>query len=183
MRAAMTKDLTKYSKLLSLVLRHDPGSIGLTLDAEGWVDVSALITAFPLPLDRDLLGQLVTSSDKQRFALSKDGTRIRANQGHSVTVDLNLTVCFPPDQLFHGTATRFLDSIRRDGLIRRSRHHVHLSADIETARRVGQRHGTPVVLRVDARAMAEVGRLFWQSENGVWLTDAVAPQFLFELPS
>ncbi|MGL6211470.1 MAG: RNA 2'-phosphotransferase [Paracoccaceae bacterium] len=174
----MSKDLQKQSKFLSLVLRHDPGSIGIELDPQGWVDVEALIAKSPVPLTRADLIEIVTTSDKQRFALSADGSKIRANQGHSVEIDLQLAPKAPPDRLFHGTATRSLDAILAEGLSRQSRHHVHLSADVETATTVGKRHGKPVVLVVEAGRMAAEGHRFWQSENGVWLADAVPPQFL-----
>ena len=146
---------TRLSKFLSLVLRHDPACIGLTLDAQGWADVDDLLqkaNAAGVPLTRALLDEIVRTSDKQRFALSTDGTRIRANQGHSIPVDLALEPVAPPNVLYHGTVARFLPSIRRKGLRRGQRHHVHLSADRETASRVGSRRGEPVVLTVAAGA-------------------------------
>lgn len=163
----------KTSKFLSKVLRHDPASIGLALDAEGWADVDDLIARSRRPLTRDLVAEVVRENDKQRFALSADGSRIRANQGHSVAVDLALAPVEPPETLYHGTATRFLDSILKQGLIPGRRQHVHLSADPETARKVGRRHGRLVVLALPAREMHDDGRTFFRSENGVWLTDAV----------
>ena len=147
----MDGKLARTSKFLSLVLRHRPETIGVTLDAQGWVDVDELIASAAAkgqPLTRELIGRVVAENDKQRFALSDDGTRIRANQGHSVEVDLALEPQEPPETLYHGTAARNLRSIERDGLRRGQRHHVHLSADPVTARIVGQRHGEPVVLRV-----------------------------------
>lgn len=158
------------SKRLSLVLRHDPAHLGLTLDAGGWVSVDDLLrqlAAHGTPVTREALDALVASNDKQRFALV-DG-RIRANQGHSVPVDLGLVPRVPPDVLFHGTATRSLDAILREGLRPMSRQHVHLSADRETAVRVGQRHGRPVVLGVDAAALHAAGTVFWRREG---LSDA-----------
>ena len=177
----MKPDLVKISKFLSYVLRHQPEAIGLVLDAHGWADVDELIAraaASGTALDRDGIAAAVTTNDKQRFALSSDGTRIRANQGHSVTADLALAPLAPPDVLYHGTATRFLDSIRAQGLVAGQRQHVHLSADRDTAITVGTRHGVPVVLVVDTRAMHADGLAFWRADNGVWLTDAVAPRYL-----
>ncbi len=177
----MPDELTRTSKFLSFVLRHKPEAIGLTLDANGWADVEELIrraNETGEPLTRELLERVVADNDKQRFILSEDGTRIRANQGHSVAIDLALTPVEPPDVLFHGTATRFLDSIRTHGLRPGGRQHVHLSADESTATKVGQRHGKPVVLRVRAGAMWAVGHAFFLSANGVWLTDCVPTEFL-----
>lgn len=172
---------TRVSKFLSRVLRHDPGRIGIVLDAAGWTEVAALLEAaraHGVELSRAELEELVATSDKQRFALSDDGLRIRANQGHSVEVELELPPAAPPECLFHGTVAAFLPSIRAAGLIRGKRHHVHLSADRETATRVGARRGRPVVLVVHAAAMAAAGHTFYCSANGVWLVDAVPPEFL-----
>ena len=177
----MTPPLVRISKFLSLVLRHDPGKIGLALDAAGWADVDELIAAAAragVEIDRETLARVVAENDKQRFALSPDGRRIRANQGHSVRVDLGLEPQTPPEVLYHGTASRFVDSIRGSGLHAASRTHVHLSPDEETARRVGQRHGKPVVLPVAAGRMHRDGRAFFRSENGVWLTDAVPAEYI-----
>jgi putative RNA 2'-phosphotransferase len=140
----MNNALAPTSKLISLVLRHKPESVGLTLDEGGWASVDQLISclnAAGKTIDRDLLEKIVSTSDKKRFIFSDDGTRIRSNQGHSVNVDLGLTPTNPPARLFHGTATRFLPAIEASGLHTRGRHHVHLSADMETARSVGNRHG------------------------------------------
>jgi putative RNA 2'-phosphotransferase len=164
------------SKRLSYVLRHDPGSIGLTLGPGGWVDVEDLLAALGRhgrPVTAAELGRVVADNDKQRFALQ--GGRIRAQQGHSVPVDLALAPAQPPAVLFHGTPRRNLASILAHGLHRGGRHHVHLSADAQTARRVGGRRGDPVVLEVDTAA---VEGAFYRSGNGVWLTDAVPPQAL-----
>jgi putative RNA 2'-phosphotransferase len=169
------------SKFLSFVLRHEPEAIGITLDAQGWVDVDVLLEALAghgKPLDRAELEAIVSSSDKQRFALSTDRSRIRANQGHSVQVDLALPPALPPDELYHGTATRFLPSIRERGLLKGERHHVHLSATRELAVVVGQRRGKPHVLVVDARGMVAAGFVFFRSDNGVWLTEHVPARFL-----
>ncbi len=172
--------LEKTSKFLSFVLRHRPEAIGLALDANGWATVAELIekAGTENPLSRDLILQVVETSEKKRFALSEDGAKIRANQGHSVTVDLELERKEPPPVLFHGTATRFLASILKEGLEPRQRHHVHLSSDRETAIAVGQRHGEVAVLCVAAAEMAAAGHMFFRSENGVWLTDSVPPAFL-----
>lgn len=173
--------MKETSKFLSFILRHDPGSIGLVLDTQGWADVDDLIaraTASGRHLDRATLEGIVAANDKKRFTLSADGRRIRAAQGHSVEVDLGLEGAVPPSPLYHGTATRFLDSIMSDGLKPGSRQKVHLSAELATARAVGQRHGKPVVLLVDAARMHAEGHAFWRAENGVWLTDAVPPRFL-----
>jgi putative RNA 2'-phosphotransferase len=169
------------STWLSWALRHDPQAAGIVLDEAGWTAVPALLAAAAAAghaLDRDRLAALVAASDKQRFALSPDGLRIRANQGHSVPVALGLAAQAPPAVLFHGTAERFLGAIRRAGLERRARHHVHLSTEPATADAVGGRHGRPVVLRVDAARMHADGHVFRCSANGVWLVDAVPPQYL-----
>ncbi|HZM77785.1 MAG TPA: RNA 2'-phosphotransferase [Candidatus Limnocylindrales bacterium] len=167
-------DLKKVSKRLSYVLRHRPDSVGLTLDEAGWVPVEKLLKA--LRISRSQLDEVVAGNDKQRFII--EGDRIRANQGHSVDVDLRLEPIAPPDRLYHGTVARYLDSIREQGLLRGSRHHVHLSADPETAAKVGARRGRPVILKVDSKAMAAAGHVFYRSANGVWLTDSVPPSFL-----
>ena len=169
------------SKLLSYVLRHRPDSIGLALDPQGWAgvdDLLARLAAAGHEVDRVLLEQVVADNDKQRFAFSEDRSRIRARQGHSVAVDLALAPAEPPEVLYHGTASRFLKSILASGLRAAGRHHVHLSADIHTAKRVGARHGFPAVLRVDARRMRAESIVFYCSDNGVWLTDAVPPRYL-----
>jgi putative RNA 2'-phosphotransferase len=174
-------ELTSISKFLSLVLRHEPHRIGLSLDAAGWTSVDELLrkaNAAGRLISRELLQQVVDTSDKKRFALSDDGTRIRANQGHSIDVELGLAPSVPPDVLYHGTATRFLESILQNGLDKRSRHHVHLSVDLTVARSVGQRYGTLVMLQVDARRMQCDGHVFFRSDNDVWLTDAVPPPYL-----
>ncbi len=175
---------TSTSKFLSLILRHKPEEIGLTLDVNGWASIEDLIAragAHGTALTRPLIESIVANSDKQRFAISPDGARIRANQGHSVEIVLGLVPQTPPEQLFHGTATRFLDSIRESGLHAASRQHVHLSSDRETAEKVGSRHGKPVVLVVASGRMSRDGHLFYKSENGVWLTDAVPTEYLLDL--
>lgn len=177
----MPRDLVRLSKFLSLVLRHRPERIGLTLDAGGWANVDELLRrarASDEPMTRARLERVVRENDKQRFAFSADGTRIRARQGHSIDVDLGLTPVVPPDVLYHGTARRNLASIRTEGLLRRRRHRVHLSPNAATARRVGQRHGPPVVLVVAATTMHADGHVFYRTDNGVWLTEAVPPAYL-----
>lgn len=172
--------LVKLSKRMSKVLRHDPGRVGLTLDEAGWTPVPALLAA--LRMARDELDAVVAGNDKQRFAVERgpDGVeRIRASQGHSVPVRLGLTPTSPPERLYHGTSAVALPSIRATGLNPGRRHHVHLSPDRETARRVGARRpGTVVILTVDAAAMARDGHEFYRSDNGVWLTDEVPPRYL-----
>jgi putative RNA 2'-phosphotransferase len=175
------RDDVRTSKLLSLVLRHQPEKVGLTLDPAGWVDVETLLAALRAhgrPVTRADLERIVATSDKQRFALDRAADRIRANQGHSVGVDLGLPVAEPPAVLYHGTPDRNLASIQRDGLRRGSRHDVHLSADVATARRVGARRGRAVVLAVDTAGMVAAGHEFRVSANGVWLVDAVPPAYL-----
>ncbi|WP_036168760.1 RNA 2'-phosphotransferase [Massilia sp. 9096] len=169
------------SKLLSFVLRHRPDSIGLQLDPQGWADVDELLArlrADGKAIERTLLERVVRENDKQRFAFDADGTKIRASQGHSVEVDLALQPQTPPPVLYHGTASRFLKSILAEGLRAGARHQVHLSSEVQTAMNVGMRYGFPVVLRVDAARMQLAGAVFYQSDNGVWLTDAVAPRYL-----
>jgi putative RNA 2'-phosphotransferase len=173
--------LVKLSKYLSRHLRHDPGRLGLTLRPGGWVEVDALLaacSAHGVALSRAELDEVVAGNDKQRFGIDPTGRMIRARQGHSIAVDLQLPARPPPAELFHGTAERSLATIRSEGLRPMGRHHVHLSADVVTARRVGARHGRPVVLRVDAAAMAAAGHEFRRSDNGVWLVDQVPPRFL-----
>ena len=177
----MNRRNVKLSKFLSLVLRHRPEAVGLELDEGGWVRVDELLAAcrrHNRPITRDQLKEVVATNDKRRFSFSPDGLRIRANQGHSVSVDLGLEPIEPPELLYHGTVDRFLDSIRRAGLVRGNRQHVHLSGDQATARRVGQRRGKPVVLVIEAGRMHREGRPFYRSANGVWLTDSVPPEYL-----
>ncbi|MGW4285726.1 RNA 2'-phosphotransferase [Streptomyces sp. NPDC004673] len=169
----------KVSKYLSKHLRHQPERIGLTLDPAGWVEIDALLAAAAahgFPVTRAELDHVVAVNDKRRFAI--EGGRIRASQGHSVEVALGLPPATPPPYLYHGTVARSLDAIRAEGLRPMNRHDVHLSADRETAIRVGARRGRPVVLAVDAGAMHRDGHVFHVSANGVWLTDAVPPRYL-----
>jgi putative RNA 2'-phosphotransferase len=166
--------MIRLSKRMSKALRHKPERVGLALDPHGWVAVTDLLNA--LGVAEEELREVVARNDKQRFTI--EGDRIRANQGHSVEVDLGLPVATPPNTLFHGTVAQFLDDILRDGLRPMSRHDVHLSPDVETARRVGARRGRPVILTVDAKAMSDAGHEFRLSANGVWLTQHVPAPYL-----
>jgi len=176
------KSLTSTSKFLSLVLRHQPEVIGMKLDVEGWLPIDELIenaNRQGKQLSLELLHKVVASCEKKRFALSEDGLKIRANQGHSIhDVELNLEAVARPSVLYHGTVAAFLDSIRAHGLLKRSRNHVHLSVDVETAKKVGARRGKPVILTIRSEAMHESGHTFYLSANGVWLTDAVPVSFI-----
>jgi len=175
------KERTRTSKFLSLVLRHEPEKIGLKLDSAGWVDVDELLIACRFsgyPLQVEELQEVVSTNEKKRFAFSEDGRKIRASQGHSVEVALGYEPKNPPARLFHGTASRFLPSIREGGLHKGERHHVHLSTDHQTALKVGQRRGESVILTIDAAAMAAGGFTFFLSDNGVWLTDYVPREFI-----
>jgi len=177
----MSNRAVTISKFLSLVLRHKPERIGLRLDEAGWTGVDELLRdchAHGFPLTRGELQEVVRGSDKQRFSFSEDGTRIRANQGHSVRVELGYAPAAPPDVLYHGTAERFLASIKEKGLIKGARHHVHLSLDTETARAVGKRYGKPLVLKVLSERMHADGYVFYQSTNNVWLTEHVPAKYL-----
>ena len=174
-------NLTKLSRFLSFILRHRPEDIGLSLDKNGWADVDELLKA--INRDRrtmtlETLQEIVVTDDKQRYTFSNDGTKIRASQGHSINVDLELTAVEPPDVLYHGTASCLLPSIMKKGLEPQNRQYVHLSSDIETAIKVGSRHGKPVVLTIDAKQMQADGHKFYLSENKVWLTNHVALQYL-----
>ncbi len=178
-------DVVSLSKFLSLILRHAPDKIGLTLDPNGWADVEELLTLMALKgknVSHELLERVVAENDKKRFAFSEDGLRIRASQGHSVEIELDLPSAIPPDTLYHGTASRVIDSIREQGLKPGSRQHVHLSRDITTATKVGQRHGKPVVLIIRANEMISAGHSFYLSENEVWLTSHVPTEFI-EFPT
>lgn len=175
------RDLTQSSKFLSLILRHEPAKFGVVLDGAGWTEVEALLAAcrkHGRTIDRALLDQIVATNDKRRFSFDETGTRIRANQGHSVEVELGYEPANPPALLYHGTATRFVAAIRAEGLKKMARHHVHLSADEATAVSVGQRHGKPAVLVIDAAAMAGDGFAFFISTNKVWLVEHVPTKFI-----
>lgn len=171
------------SKRLSYVLRHAPESIGIELDSNGWVEVSLLLAALASTGEAVSLTELedaVSNNDKKRFSFDETGKRIRANQGHSIAVDLNYQEKEPPTKLFHGTASRFLASIKQQGLIKGSRHHVHLTESKDTAISVGSRYGKPVLLEIDALAMWRDGAKFFLSDNNVWLTDAVPWSYISE---
>ena len=168
-------------KFLSLVLRHEPSKIGIQLDDNGWADVEELISKcgkHRVSFTKKELDEIVETNNKKRYAYSEDGTKIRANQGHSITVDLEFISVEPPQFLYHGTADRFLNSIEVEGIKKMSRQHVHLSQDKETAINVGSRHGRVVVLTILAHKMYEEGVAFFQSANGVWLTDYIDPKYI-----
>lgn len=175
------KDQKRISKFLSLVLRHHPERIGIALDSSGWTDVGLLlekVNQAGLTLTPDMLRFVVENNTKKRFSFNETGERIRANQGHSVPVELGYTAQTPPTVLYHGTGRKWVDSIFRSGLEKRGRHHVHLSPDVETALKVGQRHGKPFLFKVLAQEMHRDGHAFYVSENGVWLTDHVPANYL-----
>ncbi|HRQ42590.1 MAG TPA: RNA 2'-phosphotransferase [Chloroflexota bacterium] len=177
----MQKRQVQISKFLSLVLRHRPEKIGLRLDEAGWTPVADLLQAcnrhgFALSLAE--LQAVVANNDKARFSFNEDGSLIRANQGHSIAVNLGYEPVAPPEYLFHGTAVRFLAAIQIQGLLKAQRHHVHLSPDVTTARQVGQRHGREIILKVHSGAMHRDGHTFYRSANGVWLVEAVPPCYL-----
>jgi putative RNA 2'-phosphotransferase len=177
----LKNELTRHSKFLSLVLRHKPKVLQLTLDGEGWVEIDELIKQSQNsqhPFTFDIIKKVVQSCDKQRFKLSEDEKRIRANQGHSIDIDLSLQPTTPPDVLYHGTAARFLSQILDQGLKKQTRQHVHLSTNKETATKVGSRYGKPVILAIDAKSMHQNNCTFLRSDNGVWLTDNVPAMYL-----
>lgn len=177
----MNKNLTQTGKFISLVLRHKPGEIGLQLDENGWADVNELIEKLNKKgagIDLEILNEIVATNNKKRFSFNDDKTKIRANQGHSIEVDVELQPATPPDVLYHGTAEKHISSIMASGLNKRQRLHVHLSAHYDTAINVGSRHGKPVVLHVDAAAMSRDGIVFYLSQNNVWLVDSVPVQYL-----
>jgi len=172
------KDLSKF---LSLLLRHQPDKLNLTMDENGWASVNELLTNLNQSGRKVNFAQLqavVDTNNKQRFKLDVEHNRIRANQGHSLLVDVQLLEALPPNKLYHGTAAIFLDDIRKKGLLTMNRQHVHLSSDIETARQVGSRHGQPIILEIDCVAMVNSKYKFYCSENGVWLTGNVPVDFI-----
>ncbi|ODQ04619.1 RNA 2'-phosphotransferase [Shigella sp. FC1655] len=175
------KDKVQISRFLSYILRHAPESIGLTLDEQGWGEISKLILLAQkngTPLTLKLIKDVVKTNDKKRFAISEDGLFIRAVQGHSLKTTIDYPAITPPKILFHGTATRFIDSIFKQGLIPNSRQYVHLSQDYKTAVNVGNRHGKSIVLSVDSGKMFSEGFEFYQADNGVWLTRSVPVKYL-----
>ncbi len=172
--------LKETSKFISLILRHKPEEIGITLDEHGWANVDELIAgiAKTQPFDMSMLEEIVRTDEKQRYSFNEDKTLIRANQGHSVPVDVELEQTTPPEILYHGTGEKYSASIEKQGLIPKSRLYVHLSSDYDTAVKVGTRHGKPVVYIVDAGEMQRNGYAFYLSVNGVWLTKNVPLQYL-----
>jgi putative RNA 2'-phosphotransferase len=181
----MGKRLQHISKLLSLVLRHQPENLGLTLNENGWANVNELIEKINTKgnnIDFAMLQIVVDTNDKKRFIFNEDKTMIRANQGHSIEVELDLKEVVPPDFLYHGTVLKFLEAIKKDGLKKMSRQHVHLSKEVQTATIVASRRGVPVILTVNAMVMHTEGFKFYLSENGVWLTDEVPSKYI-ELPA
>lgn len=178
----MSKQLDKTSKFLSYILRHQPEAIGIILDSDGWVNIDSLIKQANQHgelLTQELIAQVVKTSDKKRFTISDDGLKIRAAQGHSTQqVKINHVEHMPPEFLYHGTATRFIDSIKKQGLVAGIRHYVHLSSDERTAKKVGERHGKPIVLKVESLQMYQQGFKFYLADNGVWLTNAVPHTFI-----
>jgi putative RNA 2'-phosphotransferase len=177
------KERTKISRYMSLVLRHAPEKAGITLDKNGWADVKKLISGINKMRHTNVtledIKEVVETNDKQRYKFNDDYTKIRANQGHSVSVDIEMAEKEPPEVLYHGTAYRFINSIKAEGLKPKSRLYVHLSADTETAVNVGKRHGSPVVLTIDTAKMHEDGYKFYLSENGVWQTLAVPAEYIY----
>lgn len=173
-------NLTKTSKYLSLILRHKPETIGITLDEHGWANVDELIAGIAKThdCDMDILEEIVRTDEKQRYSFNEDKTLIRANQGHSIPVDVELEEAVPPEELWHGTGEKYVESIDRQGLIPKSRLYVHLSKDRDTAVKVGGRHGKPVLYIVKAGDMSRDGYPFYLSKNGVWLTKKVPVEYL-----
>ncbi len=177
--------LKETSKFISLILRHKPETVGISLDEHGWADVQALIEGVNASgnhhLDADLLEEIVRTDEKQRYSFNNDHTLIRANQGHSIPVDVELEEKTPPAVLYHGTGEKYVSSIDQEGLISKSRLYVHLSSDVETAKKVGSRHGRPVIYTVDCAGMATDGYKFYLSANNVWLTKEVPAKYLQKL--
>lgn len=176
----------KTSQFIALILRHKPETIGITLDEHGWANVQELIDGINATgkhhLDMELLEEIVRLDEKQRYSFNEDRSLIRANQGHSIPVDVDLRETLPPKVLYHGTGEKYVPSIDEQGLIPKSRLYVHMSADKETAKTVGSRHGRPVIYEIDCKSMSEDGYRFYLSENHVWLTKAVPAKYLKKLP-
>lgn len=170
------KEDVELGRFLSLVLRHNPSAANISLDAHGWADVEALIsgvTGAGKRISKETLERIVKENNKKRYCFNNEHTKIRASQGHSVYVDLELKPCMPPDLLYHGTAKTCLKNIYINGIQKQSRQHVHLSVDIPTALTVGGRHGVPVILEIDTKAMVKDGYEFYQADNGVWLCEQI----------
>ena len=163
-----------------MVLRHKPDAVGIQLDAHGWAEVSAIVSAFSKmgTFTVAMLNEIVRDDEKKRYSFNADGTKIRANQGHSVKVDVELKEAVPPEVLYHGTGRKYVESIDKEGLLPRQRLYVHLSGDVETALKVGKRHGEPFIYKILAGKMVYAGYKFYLSENGVWLTKSVPVKFL-----
>lgn len=182
MRSPMSNHKKNLSKFISLILRHKPDSIGISLDEHGWADVSALLVGINRTpgnqIDMETLEEIVRTDEKQRYSFNADHSLIRANQGHSIPVDVELEEKTPPDHLWHGTGEKYVPSIDSQGLLPKSRLYVHLSKDRATATNVGSRHGRPVIYRIDCRKMSEDGYKFFLSANGVWLTKRVPLAYL-----
>ncbi|MEL6253085.1 MAG: RNA 2'-phosphotransferase [Bacteroidota bacterium] len=175
------KEEIKHGRFLSMVLRHKPEVIDIQLDTQGWVEIKDLLAKlkdYGRPISKSDLVQIVENNNKKRYVISDDGKRIRASQGHSIDIELEYSPMEPPEMLYHGTADRFLHSIFKTGLDKRKRHHVHLSADLDTASQVGKRHGKLVILKVAAAEMHKAGHKFYCTPNGVWLTESVPVEFL-----
>lgn len=173
-------NLTKTSKYLSLILRHKPEAAGITLDEHGWADVEDLVAGIGKTqrFSKEMLEEIVRTDQKQRYSFNEDHTLIRANQGHSIPVDVELPVAEPPEILWHGTGQKYVEAIDQKGLIPKGRLYVHLSSDPDTALKVGSRHGRPVIYEVDCRKMRTDGFVFYRSVNGVWLTKSVPAEYL-----
>lgn len=175
------KETRRISKFMSLVLRHNPGKIGIQLDENGWVDVEEFLQGMRrgrMAITRETLDYVVENNNKKRFAFSEDGSKIRASQGHSVKIELGYEPVEPPEFLYHGTVAKYLDAIMQDGIQRMSRHHVHLSHEVETATVVGNRRGSAIILTIHAAQMHADGYEFYISENGVWLTEEVPGKYI-----
>ena len=174
--------LISLSRYISFILRHRPDAIGLSLDKHGYIDVQNLINGIKensdFYIDLDILKFIVETDNKKRYSFSEDGTKIRANQGHSVKVDLGLKEVKPPSVLYHGTGEKYLESILKEGLKSKSRMYVHLSSDVDTAISVGKRHGEPIILNIDTNKMLEDGHKFYLSENGIFLAESVPVKYI-----
>lgn len=172
--------ITETSKYISLILRHKPEVIGITLDEHGWANVEELIAGIQKthPINREILEEIVRTDSKQRYSFNEDGTLLRANQGHSIPVDVELPAAVAPEILWHGTGEKYVSSIDKQGLLPKSRLYVHLSGDKETAMTVGKRHGKPVIYKILSGKMADAGYTFYRSVNGVWLTKTVPAEYL-----
>ncbi|MEI0700199.1 RNA 2'-phosphotransferase [Brachyspira intermedia] len=180
----LTKEEVKISKFVSLVLRHKPENIGLTLSKDGWANVYELIDKIKATgrnINKDILERVVLYNDKKRFSFNENHTLIRANQGHSINVDLQFEEKEPPEILFHGTSIDNIESIKQEGIKKMGRLHVHLSLTEETAKKVGERHGKPAIIKINSKQMYEDGIKFYLSENKVWLCDYIDPKYIIDV--